>query len=898
MNKSSTLQICRLSNDWKLDITLLGACLRSKTQELKFSIKEIQSIEYTQNSLEELCIQIVSKANKNPETYILSNFSKSDADRLLKLYENYSSTLAKLRDLYIKIRTWNKLLYSEISNEFNNKGYITDSWTNDNLKKIFAKKPKDTYKLLRNIDVIELLQHTMSKEEYRSIKNYSRTAKSMQELFNNFNIKNTIIKQDYFFNNIEKTPLTLEQKIAVVTLNDKVLLNASAGSGKTSTMVARMAYICAFNYHQNGGVLALAYNAAAVNELQIRAKQRFNNLGINFSPVMVKTFHALGLEIISMITGKRPKLASGLDNEENENSSFKQCVLNLFKKNASFRHRLSLFVNLFTDDSTVDTQTITKTSNLALAAHRVLELANIPNTLQRSSFSNSYCLLLLSKQEIIIHHKCNDPGTVEHGYKLLGAITYEELENKLGFFKLLRLTNKKNTKSIGTEYSFHRTLESINNNCQQLLKTRDFYNTINLLKAFLTLSKNSLKEGSYLDSLLSNSKTKKQFSFRDKLFISLYKSIYKEWSIYLNNCIDFEDMLNEAARLIDKHQWKMPVTHILIDECQDISGARARLIQNIIKYNGARIFAVGDDWQSINRFSGSELSVMTDFSSYFGQNDLLKLEKTFRCSQNICNITSKFILKNPRQLKKKVHSVANYNEQPVSIYEQKNLLELEFAIMERVKQIVEENHNQPVTILLLGRYNNDFELVKKTLADPKLAPYCRFLTVHRSKGLEADYVILVRVTSEYLGFPSKITDDPLLKLVEPSPDNYPFAEERRLFYVALTRARRHISIFSIINKRSIFIDELYLQLKPQIKIQHIKISENLIPKNILCRNPNCQGYYILKRSVSGNFWGCCNYPECKSTLKSLDFDENQHQSCSRKTPKTKKKTKLGFRFLV
>jgi len=92
------------------------------------------------------------------------------------------------------------------------------------------------------------------------------------------------------------------------------------------------------------------------------------------------------------------------------------------------------------------------------------------------------------------------------------------------------------------------------------------------------------------------------------------------------------------------------------------------------------------------------------------------------------------------------------------------------------------------------------------------------LTVHRSKGLEADYVILDGLTADKFGFPSEIEDDPLLGLVLARQDNYPHAEERRLFYVALTRARHQVHLIVDRNQPSPFALEL---LSNEYEVMHI-----------------------------------------------------------------------------
>ncbi len=86
-----------------------------------------------------------------------------------------------------------------------------------------------------------------------------------------------------------------------------------------------------------------------------------------------------------------------------------------------------------------------------------------------------------------------------------------------------------------------------------------------------------------------------------------------------------------------------------------------------------------------------------------------------------------------------------------------------------------------------------------------------FLTVHKSKGLEADYVILLQCNKDTYGFPSMVSDDPSLNYVLTKSDQYPYGEERRLFYVAITRAKLKTIILYDLKFPSLFVDEF---LKP------------------------------------------------------------------------------------
>ena len=89
-----------------------------------------------------------------------------------------------------------------------------------------------------------------------------------------------------------------------------------------------------------------------------------------------------------------------------------------------------------------------------------------------------------------------------------------------------------------------------------------------------------------------------------------------------------------------------PFGYILVDEFQDISPARARLLKALLdKSPGSQLFAVGDDWQAIYRFGGSDIAVMREFGERFGTFELIDLETTFRCSDRIAAVATDFMLR-------------------------------------------------------------------------------------------------------------------------------------------------------------------------------------------------------------------------------------------------------------
>lgn len=352
------------------------------------------------------------------------------------------------------------------------------------------------------------------------------------------------------------------------------------------------------------------------------------------------------------------------------------------------------------------------------------------------------------------------------------------------------------------------------------------------------------------------------FRFRHALFLNLVEKIAAEWEQRLKaaKCIDFEDMLNLAADCIEHGQWTSPYELVMVDEFQDASQARARLVAALVKGPGRHLFAVGDDWQSINRFAGADLGVMTDFESIFGRSVTLKLETTFRCPQRLCDISSDFVQKNPAQLRKVVRSSQPDVQSPVIIVRVEDETQIRTAVARRLAQIVESaSPGHKKRVLLLGRYQKDGSYLPTDYDHTRLE--VKFITVHSSKGLEGDHVIIPRVTSETLGFPSRVEDDPVLRLAMPNGDGYEYAEERRLFYVALTRARSSVTLVTVAHKESPFITELVKD--HQISLRKL---DGEIGSEELC--PKCgKGFLVQRRGKFGLFMGCTAFPRCKHTQK-------------------------------
>ncbi|MNU12577.1 Helicase IV [compost metagenome] len=364
-------------------------------------------------------------------------------------------------------------------------------------------------------------------------------------------------------------------------------------------------------------------------------------------------------------------------------------------------------------------------------------------------------------------------------------------------------------------------------------------------------------------------------------FVALFYPLYQSYEAMLKRKqqIDFSDMINQAVHYLETKKYVHQYKYLIIDEFQDISTGRYKLVNAFKKQReNVKLFAVGDDWQSIYRFTGSDISLFNNFEEYFGFTNTSKIETTYRFGLPMIDISGRFVMKNPAQIEKHLKNKLNIQSNLEIFYsfsdENDDSKALEEAIIKVIKTQILDLNAEPTQeeikqilsrkYYLLGRYNHDFNRIKteqnkfrvireNTIEykySEQLKIELEFFTAHRSKGLEAEYVFVLNCNSGRLGFPSEMYDDPVLLLLLGESESYPNSEERRLFYVALTRAKLKTSL--IANKR--FASKF---------IQELEKGQNIQSKTIM-KCPRCEsGDLELKSGEKNNrkwaFYGCSNF---------------------------------------
>lgn len=701
------------------------------------------------------------------------------------------------------------------------------------------------------------------------------------------------------FGTLESTPLTEEQRHAVICFDSKLMLVAAAGSGKTATMVAKAAYAITMGIVRPEEILMLAFNADAATELQERLDKRLAHLA-GADQVACRTFHSFGLSVIGEATGAKPRPAAWLEGGQDV-AKVVELMNELSNTDSKFRLTLMLVRTVFAEP-------LGKMPGAGAAPEENPE-----------GYLTSRGEMVKSREEQLIADWLFFNGVnyqYEASYKVATAdaqhsqyhpdFYYPEIDLYHEHFALDAAGNPpRHFKDYAAGVAWKRALHQEHQT--QLVETTSY--TLRTGEGLQALEQALVSRGVKLQTdpsrvppgrppldnealariirnLMQHAKgnqlepdeltarAAKIDPLRGPLIVSLYSKILRRWEEELaaTNAVDFDDMINMAIEHAEAGQYRSPYKLVIADEYQDASVARARLLRAITARPDTFLCVVGDDWQSINRFAGADSGVMRTFKDFYGSATILQLTRTFRCPEQICTVSSDFVQQNPLQLPKPVTTTSTVTGNTIQCFaagSPEEMAQMVERMLERIAgklQAVWDSPRKP-SIMLLGRYRSD-----KPVHWERLKAICGpgidliFSTCHSSKGTESDYVLLLNVIKGRKGFPSEIEDDPILQIAMPEPEEFPFAEERRLFYVALTRARRGIFIYTLAERPSPFLVEL--QKRKQLTIVG---ADGALIATTPC--PVCgEGFRKLKTGRYGIYYGCSNFPACRWTASIATVD--------------------------
>jgi|GEM_PF-182211 len=707
------------------------------------------------------------------------------------------------------------------------------------------------------------------------------------------------IKYRSFFAEVEKNPLTERQVEASIINETANLVIAGAGSGKTSVMVARAGYLVKKGLAFEDEILLVAFNKSAATEIKERVYEK-----LHLEDIKAKTFHSLGLEIIAKSTNKKPSLAPW----EQSSLALEKLIWGIIEEQVTdavlyakllkfFVYHVSTYKSDFDFENEVEYNNYIYDSNLLPIRETLITLKNAERV---KSFEELEIANFLFINGIDYEYERAyefDTATEQYGqyhpdfylpeYEIyLEHFGIDKKGNTAPFIdrekynegiKWKRNLHQENDTKLIETFSWMRSEGHLLESLERILKENDialnpmpYEEALKQLKGSGRVSTFAKIMATFINHVRSNKHsfaTLRERALRDErsqLFIDIaeptlerYEKIKKEKGV-----IDFNDMIEIATGYVKSGNYRSPYKFILADEFQDISVARAELIQSLLNQKEDCVLtAVGDDWQSINRFSGSDISIFRDFSEFFGFSEVVKLDYSFRYSDKISNVSQKFVETNPTQIKKEIKTLTKAVEKPILLFWDVN--DIHNTVDNILRRITEKQDD--ASVLILARYK--FKLLEnfKTLQDKHTGLTLKQMTVHGSKGLEADFVVILGLEGGKYGFPSNIEDDPVIDLVLSDGEEFEHAEERRLFYVALTRAKKTIFILGDQSNVSPFSKEI---LSDEYEEEVLHVTPNkILPEHC----PDCpSGVLSIRQGSYGLFYGCSNFKSGCSYTKPVN----------------------------
>ena len=730
-----------------------------------------------------------------------------------------------------------------------------------------------------------------------------------------------------------------EQRKVVLSDEDYTLVIAGAGAGKTTTVAAKVKYLVDYKNIDPKQVLVISYTNKAVGELRSKINKALK------IDCPITTFHKTGYAILRRQEEERKLVVDAgfmfnvisnyLKGNILENPELVDKLILFFGSYFDAPYEGDDLNDFFNYIAKADFSTLR--GNMSEYTEEIIN----KRTGKRITIARE---TLRSQQEVVIanflylnsidyEYEKPYPYNMKHSYKPYtpdftitqgDKVAYiehfgitedgknrrysaEQLERyKNAVNDKVRLHQKHKTDLIYTFSAYkdgRSLLEHLNEELQKhgfelversatevfekIVNTEENKYIANLVKLICTFIQNFKTNGLTIDDFYRFRHKSK--NVRTRLFLDICEQCYHEYCKRLKerNAIDFEDMINDSSMIIREHEIKgekIDFKYIIVDEYQDISRQRFNLTLELSKLCDAKIVAVGDDWQSIFAYAGSDITLFTNFKETFGYGQELSITRTYRNAQEVIDIAGGFIQKNIAQIQKALISPKHIKD-PIIVEpytEEVDRKQYEgkggkfFLIGQTVEKIIEHilQENPDSSILLLGRYgfdafnlgrSSDFiydektgNLYSKKFSNKKI----EFLTVHRAKGLGYDNVIIINARNEVYGFPSKVQEDPVLKFVVKDDHSIQYAEERRLFYVALTRTKNRVYIVAPQEHPSEFVTEL-LTDHPSITVHGHLQMENSGDAKEDKRCPIC-GYPMqlrYKKAYGLRLWICSNEPE-------------------------------------
>ena len=695
----------------------------------------------------------------------------------------------------------------------------------------------------------------------RKIKNEREKATNLKHLVEEYNTKfilQRLQEHEIFFSGEQDSlgySLSEEQRLAIIKDDQHNLVVAGAGSGKTSVLTSRVVYLTRRKDKvDKEKILALAFNKNAVIEMEKRLRNVYK------TDTEISTFHSLGFTIIHQETKKRPRVLFDGD-------AFKQreLITSLFQKELQDRPYQKVFLTYlaFHSQPEVKRESFERKKEyfkyMRSLRYRTLNGINVKSISERDIgnflFMNQIKFIYepfvewvtkddkdkdyrpdfyLPEYKIYIEHwGLNREHKVPQWFTQTSEEYLQKREWKLTQFRI-------HQKILVETWDYERIEGSLLPNLQNKLaaispliefipltyeelvrKTNDFRGHKNEISKLITSFIRTAKCNFYTIAEIEKKVSSKQYSKKQQVFGRLVIAVFKKYQEHLTTegKIDFNDMINMAVNLVKNNpeNYLNQYDHILVDEFQDISHQRKELLRGFVnQQSNTKLFCVGDDWQSIYQFNGSDVDLFVNFERSFPHPEINFLETNYRSTSTIVDMSNQLIGNNKNQFKKIMRS-HHQEVSKITVFEFAESFLYNFRarltnVVGFIQSLLTKNI-KPSEIMVISRFRNNLKELEIMCGAEGIPTEVRrggirFCTAHSSKGLEANHVIILDVNSGLYGFPCEIQDSSVLEIAKRYKIRGFIQEERRLFYVALTRSKEHIYIYTVQGHNSVFLDEI------------------------------------------------------------------------------------------
>jgi superfamily I DNA/RNA helicase len=719
--------------------------------------------------------------------------------------------------------------------------------------------------------------------------------------------------------NINISSLNEKQQEAVISRDKRLLVLAGAGSGKTMTLLQKIVYLIEKENVKSKNILAVTFTKNAANEMLDRLIDSSDSSGLYteklsdkqiserdknalrlayqnkfqwIKTLTIRTFHSLCFKIlrdygVNEFDNKFKILGDEKWNENDEFAEFKakETVFEVFHKiliqqcdDENYLFQLKRYIlDYFVDKVHINTDKYRFYDKLYTTLDGTKVRSKSEQFIADWFFRNNIRYVYEGKRQV------TEKGfTFQPDFYLPEANIYiEHLSNKSSPLKDKRAACKKAGFTVEYTYEndthdsalFSHILENIvKNRLSEKYQPRkqtyqEAFNGFHThIDEFIKMMNRVTDMIKVEDADLQHIKQKGEADQHERVrnFYALALPVIQKFNEYCidKSYLDFNDLLIRCISLLknDKEIAKLlkdRFKYVLVDEFQDVNRLQVEFIKLLLT-DETQLFCVGDDWQSIYGFRGSDVSYIVEFEKHFNPSKVIMLNINYRSTQNIVDAGNEVIKHNKFKIDKEIFAIKP-SLQKIMLYaaaEEDNSISqtLNFCV-EQVVKLQKEGYSSD-DILFLYRRNHMF---RPNFSDVfrNAGIKVQAKTIHAAKGLEAKVVFIIGLTDGYGGFPDIWLEDRIFQVVKRANHELLMEEERRLFYVAVTRAKEKLFLISRKGNESRFIEEIPEKLLERIE----KPIELIKEKVILCEKCNKQ------IETTHNFCSHCGTPLNNETEK-------------------------------